>query len=114
MRHRLARHAEPVGELVLPDALAGLQRAVGDRLQDPRIDLVDQVRKRVEGDHAGSSQNGNREYGIPYSNVRRKGEGVKRGQVGVRPRFLRFAKPLILLGSATVHGVVFEEKEKEG
>jgi len=43
MRHRLARDTELVGELVLPDALAGLKRAVGDRLQDPCIDLVDQV-----------------------------------------------------------------------
>src|SRR4051794_15949392 len=66
MRHRLARHPEPVGELVLSDALAGLQRAVGDRLQDPRIDLVDQVRKRVERDHAGSSatMRGNTEFRI--------------------------------------------------
>jgi hypothetical protein len=56
MRDRLARHAEPVGQLVLTDALAGAQCAVGDRFQDPRIDLVDQVRERVERDHAGGSR----------------------------------------------------------
>jgi hypothetical protein len=56
VRHRLARHAELVGELVLPDALARLQRAIGDRLQDARIDLVDQVRERVERNHAGGSE----------------------------------------------------------
>src|SRR4029078_6787506 len=55
VRHRLARDAELVSELVLPDALAGLKGAVGDRLEDPGIDLVDQVRERVEGDHAGCS-----------------------------------------------------------
>ena len=87
VRHRLARHAEPVGELVLPDALAGLQCAVGDRLQDARIDLVDQVRKRVEGDHAGSSDS-QWEYGIPYSTlrfVRRGGQAVSEGD-GMTPR----------------------------
>src|SRR3954464_6980868 len=113
MRHRLARHPEPVGELVLPDALAGVQRAVGDRLQDPRIDLVDQVRKRVERDHAGSSEDDDREYGIPYSKVRREDRGVKRGQCGVQPRFaLRQAIDIAGLGYCAWG--CFEEKEKRG
>ena len=45
--HRLARDAELFGQLVLPDAMPGRQRTVDDRLEDPRIDLVDQVRERV-------------------------------------------------------------------
>ena len=53
VRNRLARHAEPLGQLVLADAMPRRQRAVDDRFQDPRIDLVDQVRERVERDHAG-------------------------------------------------------------
>ena len=45
---RLARDAELFGELVLPDAVSWRQRAVDDAVEDPRIDLVDQVRGRVE------------------------------------------------------------------
>ena len=45
--NRLARHAELLGELVLPDAMSRRQRAVGDRLEDPRIDLIDQVGERI-------------------------------------------------------------------
>ena len=47
MGNRLARHAKLLGELVLADALPRRQRAVDDRLEDPRIDLVDQVGERV-------------------------------------------------------------------
>jgi hypothetical protein len=43
MRHRLARHAEPVGEFVLPDALPRQKRAIDDGVEDPRIDLVGQI-----------------------------------------------------------------------
>ena len=45
--NRLARHAELFGQLVLPDAMSRRQRAVGDRLEDPGIDLVDQVGERI-------------------------------------------------------------------
>src|SRR5262249_39416845 len=45
VRDRLARYAEPFRKLVLADALAWQQRAVGDRLEYPGIDLVDQVRE---------------------------------------------------------------------
>ena len=51
--HRLARNAELFRQLVLPDAMPRRQRAVGDRLEDPGIDLVDQVGERIQGDHAG-------------------------------------------------------------
>ena len=53
MRHRLARYAELFRQLVLPDAMPGRQRTVGDRLEDPGIDLVDQVGERIQWDHAG-------------------------------------------------------------
>jgi hypothetical protein len=45
--NRLARHAELLGEFVLPDAMSRRQRTIGDRLQDPGVDLIDQVRERV-------------------------------------------------------------------
>jgi len=47
MRHRLARDAELFGKLVLADAMAGRQRAVGDRLENPRVDLVAEIGKRI-------------------------------------------------------------------
>ena len=47
MGHRLARDAELFRQLVLPDAMPGRQRTVDDRLEDPGIDLVDQVGERV-------------------------------------------------------------------
>ena len=47
MGHRLARYAELFRQLVLPDAMPGRQRTVGDRLEDPGIDLVDQVGERI-------------------------------------------------------------------
>src|SRR5207302_7161261 len=49
--NRLARHAELLGEFVLGDALPRRQRAVDDRLEDSRIDLVDQVGERIQRDH---------------------------------------------------------------
>ena len=45
--NRLARYAKLLGELVLGDALPRRQRAVDDRLEDPGIDLVDQVGERI-------------------------------------------------------------------
>ena len=48
---RLARDAELFGELVLPDAVPRRQGAIDDAVENPRIDLVDQVRGRVERDH---------------------------------------------------------------
>ena len=51
--HRLARYAELFCQLVLPDAMPGRQRAIGDRLEDPDIDLLDQVGERIQWDHAG-------------------------------------------------------------
>ena len=63
MRYRLARHAKPGGELVLADALAGRQRAVDDRLENPRVNLVDQIGERVERDHGRRPL----EHGIPCS-----------------------------------------------
>ena len=53
VRNRLARDAELVRKLVLPDAMPRRQRAVGDRLEDPGVDLIDQVGERIQGDHAG-------------------------------------------------------------
>ena len=53
MGDRLARYAELLGQLVLPDAMPRRQRAVDDRLEDPGIDLVDQVGERIQRDHAG-------------------------------------------------------------
>ena len=53
MGHRLARDAELFRQLVLPDAMSRRQRTVGDRLEDPGIDLIDQVGERIQGDHAG-------------------------------------------------------------
>jgi hypothetical protein len=47
MRHRLARYAEPFRKFVLPDAMPGRQRTIGDRLEDPGIDLLDQVGERL-------------------------------------------------------------------
>jgi hypothetical protein len=47
VRDRLARYAELFRKLVLPDPMPRRQRAVGDRLQDPGIDLIDQVRERI-------------------------------------------------------------------
>ena len=49
---RLARNAELFREFVLPDAMPRRQGAVGDGLENPLIDLVDQVRERVQRDHA--------------------------------------------------------------
>ena len=63
VRHRLPRHPELFGELVLPDAMAGRQCAIRDRFQDTRIDLIGQVWSRIERDHANAPS----EYGIPYS-----------------------------------------------
>ena len=45
--------AQAIGKLVLPDALARQQASVDDGFQNPPIDLVDQVRERVERDHTG-------------------------------------------------------------
>src|SRR5437868_3766302 len=63
MGNRLARHPEFFGEFVLPNAMPWRQRAVGDRLQNTRVDLIDQVRKRIQRDHVDRPL----EYGIPYS-----------------------------------------------
>src|SRR5882757_2048310 len=48
---RLARHPELFRKFALPDAVPRWQRAVRDRLKDPRVDLIDQVGGRVERDH---------------------------------------------------------------
>src|SRR6187431_2328917 len=64
MGYRLPRDSELFGQLVLPDAMAGRQRTVGDPLEDPGIDLVDQVGERIQGDHTAKSST---EYGIQYS-----------------------------------------------
>ena len=61
--HRLARHAQLLGEFVLADAMPGRQRAVDNGLENPRVGLVDQIGKRIQGDHGAP----NMEYGIPYS-----------------------------------------------
>src|SRR5258708_34924973 len=47
MGNRLARHAELFRKLVLPDALSRRQAAIDDGLENPRIDLIDQVWQRV-------------------------------------------------------------------
>ena len=47
MGNRLARHAEFFRQFVLPDAMPRRQRAVGNRFQNARIDLVDQVGERI-------------------------------------------------------------------
>ena len=53
MGDRLARYAKLLGQLVLGDAQARRQRPIDDRLQDPGIDLVDQVGERIKRDHTG-------------------------------------------------------------
>ncbi len=58
MGYRLARNAKFLRQFVLPDAMAGRQRTVGDRLEDSGIDLVDQVGERIQWDHAGYTQFG--------------------------------------------------------
>src|SRR5262249_43293710 len=63
--HRLARDAEPFGELVLGDALPWQKAAVRDCLENPRIDLLGQIGRGVERDHDCIRS----EYGIPYSNL---------------------------------------------
>ena len=47
VRDRLARYAELFRKLVLPDAMSRRQRAVDDRLEDPGVDLIDQVGERI-------------------------------------------------------------------
>ena len=48
MTDRLARHAEHPAELFLADALAGRERAIGNRLDQPLIRAVDQRRLGIE------------------------------------------------------------------
>src|SRR5438552_15799553 len=74
--------------------MARRQRAVDDRLEDARIDLVDQVRKRVEGDHA----DGPMEYGILYSEASSGGKGGQ-GETGTGGRL----GPLFLLPQFREH-----------
>jgi hypothetical protein len=45
---RLPRHAERTAQLFLADALAGGERAVRDRLDQPLVGTVDKRRLRVE------------------------------------------------------------------
>ena len=65
---RLPGDAEFFRKLVLPDAVPRRQCAVGDGLENPRIDLIDQVGERVERDHARRPM----EYGIPNSEISRE------------------------------------------
>src|ERR1700677_3254838 len=60
---RLPGYSEFFGKLVLPDTMSRRQCAVGDGLENPRIDLIDQVGEWVERDHADVPI----EYGIPNS-----------------------------------------------
>src|SRR6266702_6299662 len=53
------------------------------------------------------------EYGIPYSKLREVVESVKRYPDTRRAVVSGSAKLLILLGSSTVHGVVFEKMRLE-
>src|ERR1700728_433791 len=48
---RLARDPKLFRELVLPNAVARRQGAVGVCLENPRSDLIDQVRQRLQRDH---------------------------------------------------------------
>ncbi len=71
---RLPGDSEFFRKLVLPDAMSRRQCAVGDGLENPRIDLIDQVGERVERDHATSIS----VYGIPNSKTNVRKDGVKR------------------------------------
>ena len=99
VRHRLARDAELLRQLVLPDAVPRRQRAVDDRLEDPGIDLIDQVGERIQRDHAGRPFR-NTEFRIRYScrpggrqppfarkrcQIRRRALSNRRGQISHRP-----------------------------
>ena len=50
---RLARDAELFRKLALADAVPRRQREVGDAIEDPGIDLIDQIGGRIERDHTG-------------------------------------------------------------
>ena len=53
MADRLARDRKALGDVLLRQPLAGRQRAVGDRVDQPGVDLLDQVgnwRKRFHGE----------------------------------------------------------------
>ena len=49
--HRLARHRQPRGQLVLRDACAGRERAVADRVEDALVGLLDEGARRLQRFH---------------------------------------------------------------
>jgi hypothetical protein len=55
LRDWLPRHAEGSAQLLLADALAGDERAVGDRFDQLLIGTVDQCRLGVEMLHPGTA-----------------------------------------------------------
>ena len=63
--NRLARYAELLRKLVLANTMPRRQRTVDDSGQNPLVDLVDQVGKRIQRGHKATRL----EYGIPNSNV---------------------------------------------
>mgnify|MGYP000529454984 CR=1 FL=1 len=53
LQHRLARHRQLLGDLLLRQARAGRQRAVGDGAEQGLVDLIDQVGRDMQLEQRG-------------------------------------------------------------
>ena len=67
MADRLARDAQAVGKLLLGEPLARRKRALGNRIDQPEMDLLDQIRKRRSAVPSAEFRIPNPEFGIQNS-----------------------------------------------